>query len=169
MNHTVEQTAGDLVALEFDDELKAREVLLAFLRLQKHKSLLLEDAAIVTNNRKVRILQTRDTNPSQGALRGSWWGLLAGLWFGYAVPAALIGAALGALWAWRTDTGINDQQMKAVGRGLRAGNAAAFFLVKDAYPTHLIRELRRFDGRILHTTFDAETREQFEEALSSAA
>lgn len=163
------QSVGNLVALEFDDELKAREVLLAFLRLQKRKSLLLEDAAIVTNNRKVRILQTRDTNPAQGGLVGSWWGLLAGLLFGYALPAALAGAALGALWAWRRDTGISDRQMKELGRGLRQGDAAAFFLVKDAYPTHLIHELRRFDGRILHTTFDAETRERFEEALSSAA
>jgi uncharacterized membrane protein len=162
-------TTGDVFALEFDDELKAKEVLLAFLRLQKRKSLTLEDAAIVTNNRKVRILQTRDTNPSQGALKGSWWGLLAGLLFGYALPAALAGAAIGAVWAWRKDTGIPDNQMKELGRGLRQGDAAAFFLMKDAYPTHLIHELRRFDGRILHTTFDAETREQFEEALQHAA
>ena len=169
MINTTEQTTGQLVALEFDDELKAKEVLLAFLRLQKHKSLLLEDAAIVTNHRKVRILQTRDTNPSQGALRGSWWGLLAGLLFGYALPAAVIGAAIGALWAWHRDIGISDRQMKELGRGLHFGDAAAFFLVKDAYPTHLVNELRRFDGRILHTTFDAETREQFEEALSYAA
>lgn len=160
---------SDVVALEFDDELKAKEVLLAFLRLQKRKSLSLEDAAIVTNNRKVRILQTRDTNPSQGALTGSWWGLLAGLLFGYALPAAMVGAALGALWAWRKDVGIPDGQMKELGRGLRQGDAAAFFLVKDAYPTHLVQELRRFDGRILHTTFDIGTREQLEEALSLAA
>ena len=168
MTNTTQPT-GSLIALEFDDELKAREVLLAFLRLQKHRSLLLEDAAIVTNNRKVRILQTQDTNPSQGALRGSWWGLLAGLLFGYALPAALIGAAIGALWAWRKDTGIDDQQMKELGLGIRPGDAVAFFLVRDAFPTHLIHELRRFDGRILHTTFDAETREQFEEALQYAA
>ena len=160
---------SDVVALEFDDELKAKEVLLAFLRLQKRKSLSLEDAAIVTNNRKVRILQTRDTNPSQGALTGSWWGLLAGLLFGYALPAALVGAALGALWAWRKDIGISDQEMKELGQGLRQGDAAAFFLVKDAYPTHLVHELRRFDGRILHTTFDTDTREQLEDALLYAA
>ena len=169
MNRTNEHTTANLVAVEFDDELKAKEVLLAFLRLQKRESLLLEDAAIVTNNRKVRILQTRDTNPFQGAVRGSWWGLLAGLLFGYALPAALLGAALGALWAWHRDIGISDRQMKELGRGLRHGDAAAFFLVKDAYLTHLILELRRFDGRILHTTFDAETREQFEEALAYAA
>ena len=162
-------TTGDVFALEFDDELKAKEVLLAFLRLQKRKSLSLEDAAIVTNNRKVRILQTRDMNPSQGALMGSWWGLLAGILVGYALPAALLGAAVGAFWAWRRDTGIPDGQMKEFGTSLRRGNAAAFFLVKDAYPTHLIQELRRFDGRILHTTFDADTRAQLEEALEYAA
>ena len=162
-------TTGDVFALEFDDELKAKEVLLAFLRLQKRKSLTLEDAAIVTNNRKVRILQTRDTNPSQGALTGSWFGLLAGMLFGYALPAALFGAAVGAFWAWRRDTGIPDGQMKKLGSNLRHGNAAAFFLVNDAYPTHLVHELRRFDGRILHTTFDPDTRAQLEEALEYAA
>ena len=123
----------------------------------------------MTNNRKVRILQTKDTNPSQGALTGSWWGLLAGLLFGYALPAALVGAAIGALWAWRRDIGISDRQMKKLGQDLRQGDAAAFFLVKDAYPTHLIRELRRFDGRVIHTTFDTSTRAQFEEALTYAA
>lgn len=158
---------GKLVALEFDDELKAREILLAFLRLQKKKSLSLEDAAIVTNNRKVRIIQTRDTNPSQGALMGSWWGLLAGFLIGLPIEAALIGALLGGLWAWRRDIGIPDTQMKELGQGLRNGEAAAFFLVKDAYPTHLAHELRRFDGRILHTTFDEGTREQLEEALTA--
>lgn len=164
-----DHTAGRIFALEFDDELKAREVLLAFLRLQKRKSLFLEDAAIVTNNRKVRILQTKDMNPSQGALMGSWWGLLAGLLFGYALPAALVGATIGAIWAWRRDTGIPDGQMKDLGSNLRHGDAAAFFLVKDAYPTHLVHELRRFDGRILHTTFDPDTRAQLEEALEHAA
>lgn len=170
---TNDTTPGEskLVAVEFDDELKAREVLLAFLRLQKRNSLFLEDAAIVTKNprSKVRILQTRDTNPSQGAVLGSWWGLLGGLLFGYALPGALLGAALGALWAWRRDTGINDEEMKELGQGLRPGDAAAFFLMRDAYPTHLATELRRFDGRILHTTFDSETRDRLEEALSQAA
>ena len=163
------QTTGDLVALGFDDELKAKEVLLAFLRLQKHRSLLLEDAAIVTNNRKVRILQTKDTNPSQGALTGSWWGLLAGFMLGYSIPGVIIGAAIGAIWAWRKDIGIPDRQMKELGQDLRQGDAAAFFLVKDAYRTHLVHELRRFDGQILHTTFDSDIREQLEEALAYAA
>ncbi len=161
------QRAGNILAFGFDDELKAREMLLAFLRLQKRKSLSLEDAAIVTNHRKVRILQTRDTSPAQGALLGSWWGLLAGLLIGYPLAAALLGAALGALWAWRKDIGLPDERMREVGRTLTEGDAAAFFLVQDAYPTHLIHELRRFDGRLLETTFDADTRRQFEEALTT--
>ncbi len=165
MKTSVNRQSGRLLAFGFDDELKAREMLLAFLRLQKRKSLSLEDAAIVTNHRKVRILQTRDTSPGRGALLGSWWGLLGGLLIGFPLAAALIGAAVGALWARRKDVGLPDPHMKEVGRTLQDGDAAAFFLVRDAYPTHLLHELRRFDARLLETTFDEDTSREFEAAL----
>jgi uncharacterized membrane protein len=171
MNETEVGTPGaaDLLALRFDDDLKAREALLAFTRLARRQSLVLEDAAIAARNlrSKVRILQTRDTSPSRGALMGSWWGFLIGLFLAQPFLGAMIGAALGWIWASLRDIGLDDREMRALAENLRPGDAALFLLLRDAYPTHLIRELRRFDGQILATTITGDTRADLEEALAT--
>jgi uncharacterized membrane protein len=129
------------------------------------------DAAIVTKTKtgRTRILQTRDTSPVQGAVNGSWWGGLAGLLVG-GLTGWVIGIALGALagglWAKSRDIGINDPWMRRAAAHLAPGHAAAFFQLPHVYATHLIRELRRFDGRLLHNSLrDIDSRE-LEEALA---
>ena len=37
---------------------------------------------------------------------------------------------------------------------LEPGEVAAVFEMKNVYPTHLLRELRRFDGRLLVSTVE---------------
>ncbi len=149
--------AQQVLAIDFDDELKAREALLATARLGKRHTIEVEDAAIVTRSRsgRTRILQTRDRTPGQGAMLGFWWGGLAGLiLFGSLgwVGGAAIGAGAGYLWALWNDFGIDDNWMRALGRNLAPGHAAFVLAVRDAFPTSLLRELRRFDGRLLHNS-----------------
>jgi uncharacterized membrane protein len=165
------EEAPDVLAIDFDDELKAREALLAATRLGRKKSVEMTDAAIVTKTPtgRTRILQTRDTSPTQGAVTGSWWGGLAGLLLG-GIPGWAIGLALGALagwiWAKTRDLGISDPWMRKTAADLAPGHAAAFFQLPHVYVTHLVRELRRFDGRLLHNSLrDVETVE-LEEALA---
>ena len=163
--------AADVLAIDFDDELKAREALLAATRLGRKQSVEMTDAAIVTRtpNGRTRIIQTRDISPVQGAVNGSWWGGLAGLVVGgitgWAIGLAL-GALAGGMWAKLRDTGINDPWMRQAAAQLAPGHAAAFFQFPHVYATHLIRELRRFDGTLLHNSLrDVETVE-IEEALA---
>ncbi len=163
--------AADVLAIDFDDELKAREALLAATRLGRKHSVEMTDAAIVTrtSNGRTRIIQTRDISPVQGAINGSWWGGLAGLVVGgiagWAIGLAL-GALTGGLWAQLRDIGINDPWMRRTAANLAPGHAAAFFQMPHVYATHLIRELRRFDGALLHNSLrDVETVE-LEEALA---
>ena len=163
--------AADVLAIDFDDELKAREALLAATRLGRRQSVEMTDAAIVTRtpNGRTRIIQTRDVSPVQGAINGSWWGGLAGLVVGgitgWAIGLALGGLA-GGLWARFRDVGINDPWMRRTAANLAPGHAAAFFQFPQVYSTHLIRELRRFDGTLLHNSLrDVETVE-LEEALA---
>jgi uncharacterized membrane protein len=129
------------------------------------------DAAIVTKTPtgRTRILQTRDISPLQGAFNGSWWGGLAGLIVG-GVNGWLIGmvagAVLGGLFARFRDIGINDPWMRQLSGNLAPGHAAAFFQLPHVYVTHLIRELRRFDGTLLYNSLrDVET-DDLEEALA---
>ena len=78
----------------------------------------------------------------------------------------VLGALAGGLWAKLRDLGINDPWMKEVTADLAPGHAAAFFQLPHVYATHLIRELRRFDGRLLHNSLRDIDSTELEEALS---
>lgn len=158
---------ADLLAIEFDDPMKAQEALLASLRLHKRQTIRIEDAAIVAKDArgKIRIHQTKDVNPGQGAATGTWFGVLAGLLFMAPLVGAVLGAAIGGIWAKMRDIGISDRQMHEMGEGLAPGNAALFLLIEPLAPTNFVRELRRFDGHILSTTFDDDLRAAITEAL----
>lgn len=152
----VQSPSGDLrlLAIEFDDPLKAQEALLASLRLAGRGAIRLDDAAIVTKERsgRIRIHQTKDTSPGQGAAAGGWVGMLAGLLFMAPLVGAVLGAAVGGIWAKLRDIGISDRQMAAMGETLERGHAALFLLMVTEAPTTLVRELRRFDGSILFSS-----------------
>ena len=162
---------SSLVAIAFDDPLMAQEALLAALRLTRREHLELEDAAIIAKEEggRIRIQETRDTRPSQGAASGGWLGMLAGLLLGG--PALLAGAALGAaaggIFAKLRDIGIKDDQMQQLGDELAEGHAALLLLVERAHMFHAKAELRRFTGRLLHTTCEAETAASLREALAT--
>lgn len=158
-----------LLAIAFSEPLKAQEFLIAAARLDSHGSWRLEDSAIVERSPegKVRIHQTKDMTAGQGAATGGWFGLLAGWIVMAPLAGAALGAALGGLWAKLRDIGIDDDEMRRLGDQLEPGEAATFLLITDAFPTHAIRELRRFDGRILFSSYDIEMTAQLEEALAT--
>jgi uncharacterized membrane protein len=157
-----------LLAIRFDEPLKAQECLIAALRLQKRGSVTIDDAAIVTNEEgKVRIHQTKDMNTGQGAATGGWFGALAGLLFLQPLAGAVLGAAIGGLWAKLRDIGIDDDQMRRMGESLADGEGALFLLLEESYPTHIARELGRFDGTVLFSSFDETDTQSFAAALAT--
>jgi uncharacterized membrane protein len=148
----------NVLAVALDDALLSREFILAATRLGRKGSIELTDAAVVSRNRtgKARITQTRDTNPAQGAWIGSWWGGLIGI-VALGLPGWIIGALAGAGLGWlraRRDVGVPDEWMRRLIDRLEPGEVAAVFEIKNVYPTHLLRELRRFDGRLLVSTVE---------------
>lgn len=157
-----------LVAIAFADPLFAQEALLAAMRLGAHGHLTIEDAAIVSKaGQKVRIQQTRDMNPAEGAMSGGWWGLLAGLFVGGPLIGGALGAALGGLWAKLHDVGISDPEMKRLGESLGEHEAALFLLLRGAHRWHAMNEVRRFPGRIFHTTLSPQEEAELAAALGS--
>jgi uncharacterized membrane protein len=158
-NAVPEGSDADLWAFAFDSSLRAQEALLASMRLVARQQLKLEDAAIVAKVRgRVRITQTKDVSPSQGAVGGAWIGILAGLFLGPGGPlvGGALGAAAGGLFAKLRDIGIDDDEMKRMGEELADGEAALFLLVEDCHRMRALHEVSRFPGRILAATADPE-------------
>ncbi len=148
---------ADLWAFVLDGPLRAQEALLAAMRMVGRGQLELEDAAIVTRiGGRVRIQQTRDVSPAQGAMSGFWLGGLAGLLVMQPLLGFALGAAAGGLFAKLRDRGIDDGEMKALGEQLADGEAALFLLVEDCHQMRALHEISRFPGRLLTTTADPE-------------
>jgi uncharacterized membrane protein len=148
---------SDLWVFSFDGLERAQEAMLAVSRLTRRRHLELEDAAIVTLRRgRVRLLQTRDMNPAQGAVGGAWLGTIAGLFAGLPLVGAALGAAAGGMYARLRDFGIDDGEMKAFGRTLEGERAALFLLVRDCHRMRALHEVSRFPARLERSSADAD-------------
>ncbi len=161
----------NVLAVAVDDLLRGQELLLAATRLGKRGSVDLTDAALVAVNKhgKPKLIQTRELGPAQGAMLGAWWGSLIGI-FVYGLIGWVIGAALGAGIGWvrsrYRDVGVPDDWMRALTARLYPGEVAAVFEMRNIYPTHLLRELRRFNGRLLAATIEDTDQIEIEDALA---
>jgi uncharacterized membrane protein len=164
-------TPPNVLAIAVSDRLRGQELLLAATRLGKRGSVELTDAAIVGVSRKGKpqIIQTRELNPSQGAMLGAWWGGLFGV-FAFGIIGWLVGGALGAgLGWWRAharDVGVPDDWMRGLVDSIYGNEVAVVFEMHNVYPTHLLAELRRFDGRLLTSSIEDTDQVDIEDALS---
>ena len=82
------------------------------------------------------------------------------------VAGAASGAATGGIWGKLRDIGISDREMKEMGEGLAAGSAALFLLFEPLATTILVREMRRFNGRVLRSTLPDDLTEEISAALA---
>jgi uncharacterized membrane protein len=164
-----EGSDADLWAFAFDSPLRAQEALLAAMRLVARGHLKLEDAAIVAKVRgRVRITQTKDVSPAQGAVGGAWLGIIAGIFLGPGGPivGAALGAAAGGLFAKLRDIGIDDDEMRRMGDALDDDEAALFLLVQDCHRMRTLHEASRFPARLLASSADPELIDAVTERLA---
>jgi uncharacterized membrane protein len=154
-----------LVAILFDKPGRANEVFVNLLNLVHEGAIRLGDAVIVVKDDLgvARIHQTVDVTPGKGALVGTWWGLLAGLFLG---PLAIAGgAAAGALYGKLVDRGLDDGWVKQMSQWLEPGTSALLLLVAIENEETVVRELGRYEGRIVVTDFPEAVRRELEAAL----
>ena len=160
---------ADLWVFGLDSPIRAQEALLAAMRMVGKQQLELEDAAIVTKVRgRVRITQTKDVSPSQGAVGGAWIGVLAGLFLGPGGPlvGGALGAAAGGLFAKLRDIGIDDDEMRRMGDDLDEGHAALFLLVEDCHRMRALHEVSRFPATLVASTASTELADEVRERLA---
>ena len=118
---------SDLVAVAYDSEATAREVLDTLRRLQTEHVVELEDGVVVTKRRgrEDQAPPVLRAATGAGAAGGALWGGLIGLIFLAPLLGAAIGAAAGGAAGALTDVGVDDKFMKELGAEARAGRRGA--------------------------------------------
>ena len=157
-----------ILAVVFDKPTRADEALMALLHVQQEGGIELADAVVVAKAPEGRtiIRQTVDITPGRGALTGAWFGTLIGLLFGGPIGGAVAGAAGGALYGKLVDVGLDDGWVKQMAEWIDPGTSALLLLVNDPVVRDgALRELARFEGKVVTTTFPDDVRKTLEDAL----
>src|SRR5262245_28033792 len=98
-----------LVVIGYDNEIKAEEVRLELLKMQKEYLIDLVDAVVVTRDDKGKVrLRQMYNMTAAGAVSGGFWGTLIGMIFLNPLFGMAVGAGWGAMAGALRDVGIDD-------------------------------------------------------------
>jgi len=156
---------SNLVAIAYDDEPTANEVMAALGRLQTEHAIELEDAVLVTRDADGKVKLHQGSTAAAGAAGGALWGGLIGLLFLAPLLGMAVGAAAGAAGGAMTDVGVDDKFLKELGSRLGEGNAAVIVLVRRATPDKVLAEIGHYGGHVLQTSLTNEREAELQAAL----
>jgi uncharacterized membrane protein len=155
--------------IDYENEVKAEEVRLALIKLQKEYLVDLVDAVVVVRDEKGRVRLRQMYNLTvAGAASGGFWGALMGLIFLNPLFGFAIGAAAGAVSGALRDVGIDDNFMKELGQTLKPGTAALCVLIRQMTPDKVVEEIKKFGGVLIKTNLCNENEAKLREALAAA-
>jgi uncharacterized membrane protein len=157
-----------LVVIDYESEVRAEEVRIALLKMQKEYLIDLIDAVVVIRDEKgkVRLRQLYNLT-AVGAASGGFWGALIGLLFLNPLFGFAIGAAAGAVSGALRDVGIDDNFMKQLGQTLKPGTAALCVLIRQMTPDKVVEELQKFGGTLIKTNLGNEDEAKLRAALAT--
>ncbi len=158
----------NLIAVMYSSELKATEVRLHFLQMQKEYLVDLEDAVVATRkeNGKIKLHQMHNLTAG-GALSGGFWGVLIGLIFLNPLLGFVVGAGTGAVAGALADVGIDDNFMKTLSKNLNPGSSVLFILVHSDITDKVLDELQGTGGVIIKSSLSHEDEDRLQAILSS--
>jgi uncharacterized membrane protein len=156
---------SNLVAIAYDHEATAKEVMASLGRLQTEHALELEDAVLVTRDADGKVKLHQGSTAAAGAAGGALWGGLIGLLFLAPLLGMAVGAAAGGAAGAMTDVGVDDNFMTELGSKLGEGNAAIIILVRRATPDKVLAEIGHFGGHVLQTSLSNEREAELQDAL----
>ena len=163
----------ELVVIAVDEPMKAQEMLMAAGRLGNDGKLDIDDAVIITKSadgNHVHKLETTDLTPAEGGFGGAFWGLLFGTLLAGPVGGLITGAVTGgagALLAKVIDRGISDDFIKEMEGLLEPGHAALCLLTNFEDNEAVVRELNRFDGKLIWSNLPPEAAAEVQTALDA--
>ena len=149
-----------LIVVSYDDELKAEQVRLDFLKMQKSYLVELEDAVVAVKKQdgKVKLRQMNNLT-AFGALGGG--AIFLNPLLGFAIGGAA-GAVSGAL----SDIGIDDNFMKQLAEQMKPGTSTLFILLHSDLSDKALAELKGTGGTIIQTSLASEDEEKLQKAIS---
>jgi uncharacterized membrane protein len=157
-----------LVVIGYESEVKAEEVRLALLKMQKDYLIDLADAVVVVRdeNGKVKLRQMYNLTAA-GAVSGGFWGSLIGLMFLNPLFGMAIGAGAGAISGALRDVGIDDSVMKKLAETLKPGTAALCVLIRQMTVDKVVEEIKPFGGTVIQSSLCHENEAKLRTALES--
>ena len=160
---------SEFIAITYDGELRAEEVRLELLKMQKEHLIALDDAvvAVKKHNGKVKLHQMYNLTAS-GACGGSFWGALIGLVFLNPLLGAVIGGSMGAVTGALGDLGIDDKFMKELSANMQPNSSTLFILIRKITPDKVLEEMQPFGGKLLRTSLSHEDEAKLQAALDAA-
>jgi uncharacterized membrane protein len=160
---------SDFVAITYEGHLKAQEVRIKLLKMEKEHLIDLEDAvvAIKKANGKTKLYQMNNLTAS-GACVGSFWGALMGLVFLSPLAGAAIGGSIGAVTGALNDIGIDDKFMKELSANMKPDSSTLFVLIRSMTPDKVLEEVQPFGGKLLQTSLSHKDETKLQAALDTA-
>jgi uncharacterized membrane protein len=157
-----------LVVIGYENEVKAEEVRLALLKMQKDYLIDLADAVVAVReaNGKVKLRQMYSLT-AIGAVSGGFWGSLIGLMFLNPLFGFAVGAGAGALSGALKDVGIDDGVMKKIAEALMPGHAALCVLIRQMTADKVVEEIQKFGGTVIKTNLCHENEAKLRTALET--
>jgi len=157
-----------LLVIGYENEVKAEEVRLALLKMQKDYLIDLKDAVVVVRDARGKIsLRQMHNLTMAGAATGGFWGMLVGLLFLNPLFGFAIGATAGAVSGALQDVGIDDGMMKKLAETLKPGTAALCVLIHQMTTDKVEEEFRKHGGTIIKTNLCHENEAKLRKAVES--
>jgi uncharacterized membrane protein len=157
-----------LVVIGYESEVKAEEVRLALLKMQKDYLIDLADAVVAVReqNGKVKLRQMYNLTAA-GAASGGFWGTLVGMLFLNPLFGFAIGAGAGAISGALSDVGIDDGVMKKLAETLKPGTAALCVLIRSMTADKVVEEIQKFGGTVIKSNLSHEDESKLRQALAA--
>jgi uncharacterized membrane protein len=155
----------ELIVSVYNDPDRARRMLADIRRSIQNGNLEIKDAAILVKDERgqVRLDDTQDVTPGQGALFGAVTGGLIGLLGGPvgAVAGAVAGAATGGISAALIDMGFSNDQLQELQASMPAGSSALVILIEHSWIEKLVDELGRERSTLFRHGLNPLTMDQY--------
>ena len=157
-----------LIVIGYESEIKAEEVRIALLKMQKDYLIDLADAVVAVReeNGKVKLRQMYNLTAA-GAAGGGFWGTLVGMLFLNPLFGLAVGASAGAISGALSDVGIDDKVMKDMAETLKPGTAALCVLIRQMTADKVLDELKQFGGTVIQSNLSHEDEGKLRAALAA--